>query len=385
MTNSTHASNVVAAFLIVFRSWTVYYKIPTFPVYLLFVFIVFFYNSPFNKRQLVFYCLFVLVAFRFFLNEAITTESVLIAFVRASVTGSVFLIRPLNQRRIIDLMILILSYIVLIGLVQHLFKLFGILKVPILNHLIFEDGRAYNIYIFNVYEISRYTGVELNFRFNSIFDEPGFLGTISALILIYEKFNFFRIRNILIGLGGLFSLSLAFFIIVTIYYFLQLIKFKKVHSVSIVKFVLIFLLFSLFFPYLSNLIFDRFSYESGYGLTGDSRGGLVAFQESIMILSNENLLSFLFGSGYDSFLKYQGYYIANSNVYRLLLQIGILGFLYLVFIIFIFRKNKYENIIFIFAFILSIYQRPQIFEFIFLILLSVNLEFHVTEKVDRVL
>jgi hypothetical protein len=59
------------------------------------------------------------------------------------------------------------------------------------------------------------SGLE-QFRFYSIFDEPGALGTLSAFVLYGNKYNFRDKRLLVILAGGIFTYSLAFYILTII-------------------------------------------------------------------------------------------------------------------------------------------------------------------------
>lgn len=110
-------------------------------------------------------------------------------------------------------------------------------------------------------------------RFYSVFDEPGVLGTLASLILLGSKYNFKKIENIFILIGGMLTFSLAFYIVTLYGYFFNLIIEKKYRE------SLIFLLiFSLIAPLLilseafNFLVVDRLKniHESIDSRAGDS-------------------------------------------------------------------------------------------------------------------
>ena len=55
------------------------------------------------------------------------------------------------------------------------------------------------------------------FRLCGMFDEPGIVGTISALLLAADRVDLSKPTNLLLLLAGIMSLSLAFVVILTIY------------------------------------------------------------------------------------------------------------------------------------------------------------------------
>ena len=123
---------------------------------------------------------------------------------------------------------------------------------------------TYYVYPFLVYvENSGF----LNFRFHGLFDEPGVVGTISGAIMLTERFNLKKIKNIPIFLSGLFSLSL-FFLLVTIVY--VAIRSSMVKKISIVLLLLASFAVLRQNEVLDTLVFDRLEFSDGF-LAGDNR------------------------------------------------------------------------------------------------------------------
>lgn len=63
------------------------------------------------------------------------------------------------------------------------------------------------------------------YRFYSVFDEPGVLGTLGAFILFANKYNFSNWRVIMILIGCFFTYSLAFYVLTIVGF--AIINFKK--------------------------------------------------------------------------------------------------------------------------------------------------------------
>ena len=61
------------------------------------------------------------------------------------------------------------------------------------------------------------------YRFMGPFDEPGVLGTISALLLSADKLNLNKNSNKIIFFSGLISLSLAFYVLISLYFILAMV------------------------------------------------------------------------------------------------------------------------------------------------------------------
>lgn len=104
-------------------------------------------------------------------------------------------------------------------------------------------------------------------RFYCLFDEPGVVGTFSAIILVIERFNLKSWKNIIILLGGFFSLSFFFFIICGVY--LLIIGSWKVKIVSVIV-VMIGVIALKDNEIVEEKIFARFVIEDGE-LAGDNR------------------------------------------------------------------------------------------------------------------
>ena len=128
-----------------------------------------------------------------------------------------------------------------------------------------KEKITYYAYPFLVYVEN---GGFLNFRFHGIFDEPGVVGTISGAVMLIENFNLKRTRNIPIFLSGVFSLSLFFFLISSIFVLL-----KSKLSVKMAASFLIILLYVLLSQneVLDSLLFSRFELSDSGGFAGDTR------------------------------------------------------------------------------------------------------------------
>ncbi|WP_043128623.1 hypothetical protein [Photobacterium leiognathi] len=92
-----------------------------------------------------------------------------------------------------------------------------------------------------------------DFRFSGVFDEPGVVGTLSALFLANDKIYNNKYKRVILILSGLVSMSLAFYILIIVLFFF------KNYKVILITFLSIVLLF----PVIKsigdgNIIFERF-------------------------------------------------------------------------------------------------------------------------------
>ena len=94
-------------------------------------------------------------------------------------------------------------------------------------------------YIYNNYILFVMDATRDYYRFYSVFDEPGVLGTLSAFVLYGNKYNFKRKENIVILIGCLFTYSMAFYMITLLGWLYQsAISFKRL-IMSIVAIILV--------------------------------------------------------------------------------------------------------------------------------------------------
>lgn len=229
-----------------------------------------------------------------------------------------------------------------------------------LNNL---KSHNYNQYFFLVtpnYDFN----VLSKYRFCGYYDEPGVVGTTSAVILMLSGYNLKSKINFPVLIAGLFSLSL-FFYLASFLYFLIFLKPKF-------KIVLLILGMSLYyFTYknqvLSKLIYDRAKIENGT-LTGDNRNSQ-EFESWYKEFSNSPDYYFGLGKGANLKLDLGGASYKDSIVnYGLIPVVIFLG----MFLLIAYNRFGRKKSFFIFTLVLVItfYQRPFINQFygIFIIL-----------------
>ena len=165
---------------------------------------------------------------------------------------------------LIMLMLLILSFILIednlkIDIFEKFCNIYVIFMIlPIITYILFMlfgtyifgyshvlpvntiKSYGYNISLLSVFP--NYFGVK-NTRFCGVFDEPGVVGTVSALILISGVYRFNQLRYYVILFTGIISMSFAFFIIVALFCIINIIAiikfFLKKPLYSIVLFILL--------------------------------------------------------------------------------------------------------------------------------------------------
>ena len=214
-----------------------------------------------------------------------------------------------------------------------------------------------------------------------IFNEPGVLGTVNALLLCADDFRLKnRWYNWSMVLGGIVTLSAAFYILCCLYLFIAWIinkysinKLLKYIGVGIGGSVLHF-----FFSNYSTVYYRLITAKiSRLITTGQSNRNNIELNLAIQQMMSQ-INTALFGNGYG----YTGTHYGVLTLARVLCDIGIVGFVfYFTMFIFVYYLSKGRKVgtidnsnIFFVIFLVSLYQRPYVFEFfVFFILYSASI------------
>ena len=250
----------------------------------------------------------------------------------------------------------IVAFIVLLSLPFWLIHVF-VFELPSYGIIDISEMKGSAYILNNHFLFLTYDSLDI-FRFYSVFDEPGVLGTLSAFILFGNKFNMREWQNIVILLGGIFTYSMAFYVLSLLgYFYYNLYSIKKILSSVVVFLCLTFLLFSLLKEDLafSLSIVERFQ---DFGLNRiENRTGEVINEHFVEMLHSPLIL---FGEG-AGFLRAHGNEVGAS--YKLfIIEYGFLGLLalFLMYYSLIPIKNR-DALFFLFLFFLSFLQRPYAF------------------------
>jgi len=192
-------------------------------------------------------------------------------------------------------------------------------------------------------------------RFYSIFDEPGTLGTLSAFILYANRFDFRQKQNIIILIGGCFTFSMAFYILMLLgLLIVNLNRFKRI-VVSII-YVILFVIFM--FLVLENnetfktVIIDRFQNVNS-SLENRESFYLNYFYDYFV-----NSSEIWFGIGRD-FILSKNSLLAGQSYKFFIIEFGLFGFLCAVitYLSMVKKINLFQLGLFILFFV-SFIQRP---------------------------
>jgi len=247
----------------------------------------------------------------------------------------------------------IISIIFALGFITYSLRFFinlPYINIPPLNPL---KAYTYNVYLFDITIPQTILP-----RFMSLFDEPGVVGTLCALLISYKKIALNSFNNIVILLAGIFSFSLAFYVILILN---LLYNFKKNYSIV---FILVLLLFSIL-PKDSifyTQIVDRLEFVDG-GFSGDNRMNKTFAMNSNSFINNGGKDLF-FGRGMGS-EKFDDINNQGSSTYKVLVyRHGLIGVgLFLLFFIYItwLLAPSIRGGFYLTVFILLLYQRINLF------------------------
>lgn len=270
---------------------------------------------------------------------------------------AIFFIDEEHKKNGFRLFVDILSILIFISLSLWLIHNF-IFKIPYSLPLSYDqtlgkgEGMVFWNYIFFIQPELDY------FRFYSVFDEPGVLGLLCTVVLFANKYNFRAKKNIVILMGGIFTFSLAFYILTFFGYIFQVLiqrKFKSLLSVLILSIGLTPFLFSIDAFKLS--IIDR---GGNFSQSLFERNGILLdqFYENFIHTSK-----IYYGESLD-FLSKNPQLKEGQSYKFFFLEYGIIGFVFLILLYLLLIDTKRLNLYVIFLliiFIVSFIQRPFMF------------------------
>ena len=198
-----------------------------------------------------------------------------------------------------------------------------------------------------------------NMRFYSVFDEPGVVGTVAALLLYSNEYKLNSWKFIIIFIAGIFSFSFFFIVMSFLYLFRK--SYIKYILFFIVFSIIIYLLFKDFFikngELFNSLIFSRFTADGNYG--GDRVSSLFNREYYEFLVSND----VFFGRGSEELSKILS---GGSSYKSLVYSNGVIWFIgvCLFFILNILTISQNKKIVFYstIIFLGVLYQRPNIFD-----------------------
>lgn len=238
---------------------------------------------------------------------------------------------------------------------------------PIGKLVVEQHNRAYTIYPLLVLDSS------FDFlRFYGPFNEPGVVGTLAAVLLCTQKFNFKDWKTYVILVSGILSMSLFFYGLVVCYgiVYLVFIKKKTIAALIFVGFFAGFYMQTKDDPILYNTLWQRFEWdETEHQFKGDNRKN-----EAVDRFYDElkNKPSFWFGSSKSEVDRFWRLVEETSSYKVIVLNSGMIFLiLYLSFFIILakkYTKNNLKLALFILVLLANTYQRPDIYSELMLFL-----------------
>ena len=346
--------------------WWLSSTTPLYRIILSFVIPVLFYLSKEKKDRGTPVALYLLATIFYVLVGLILGRTSIIGAVSASICFLYIFVFFANRQLLFDVLEQLINFLfVIVGLsvlawivylTGHLSPL-GTLQSPMIADITYT---VYPLFIVsnNLFE---YDSV---LRFSGPFIEPGFLGTLAALILVAKKYNLKDVRLIVLFIAGLFTLSLAFYLISAFFglFYLAVEKRKVLATVLLVGMVGVFYWQTKDNPVLSQTIYERVVWNSETkSISGDNRSNdlVDAYYERIKGTSD-----FYFGTSDPNW--YQNVAGGNSATYKNVICIN--GFitvaLYLLYLLQLGWVNKRSLagfILFAAVLLMNFYQRSSFY------------------------
>lgn len=257
------------------------------------------------------------------------------------------------------------------GIIAYLFYISGFIQ-PFSMVDFYEEGST-NLYANYYFSYLYVAAGGALCRLCGLFNEPGWMGTLCALILIVERMNLRRIGNIVIFVAGFLSYSMAFWLLIGIFVVLHsIMSFNKYSVFAIVFLLLVPVIVSNIQTDNENVLrlLSRFAFENG-SLAGDDRTTDELMFLWLEVLSDPMKLLFGIGRSIE--------HTTASSFLQLFVQYGIVGTAVVFIPLFVLAlKNCAKNksaIVLLLCFFASIYQRPQVISLGFFIVLIGGTEF----------
>lgn len=234
------------------------------------------------------------------------------------------------------------------GIIAYFIYLVGIpFPYTVVRYYAIETQSQAN-YI-NYFNIVLYRGSTGVLRLCGPFNEPGLLGTFCALFIASDNMRITKIGNLIIFIAGALSFSLAFWVLISIYYVLiNVNNWKLLLSV----FIFAFLYFIISEMQIDNETWNYFINRIFHNIDNSRTTKKFDLLFSNFLKSNRKW----FGLGVG--LQVVGVQSIKMSVY----SYGIIGtFFYILFFFYAGVKQTRKHLPYIIVFLLSMIQRPRLF------------------------
>lgn len=213
-------------------------------------------------------------------------------------------------------------------------------------------------------------------RLCGLFNEPGLFGTLLALVLCADGFDFRKKEIWIMFIAGCLTFSVAFFMISFVFMIIKSKDKPGLMFIFIVIFVTLFFILPMMpinSPFISAFV-QRLSFDNGQ-FAAINRSTTFIDDTCKEVLSGSKAL-FGYGNGYLSSIGYS----SGASTYKTeIINYGILGFL-IIYGLPIFAANKRAQkkrtaFALIICFTISIYQRPFIYSLVYFVVLFGGIEY----------
>ena len=248
-----------------------------------------------------------------------------------------------------------------------------------------RGGGIYWIDYKSIYLLNQYNTM---IRFNGFFEEPGWYGTWAAFYLCADRLNFKKKENVILLIGGLLTFSLAFVLLLVVYYILlNLSEWKRWIWVAILAAIYLFVIPNIKTGnYAIDRVLERMVITSE-GLVGDNRSGTV-FEKVWQQALRSGKIWTGYGAGYAEAM------IADSteglaSIKSYLVNFGIIGTVIIfvpIFIASIVRSRKLKSrdmLLYVLITYVSLYQRPYLFWTPYLIIYLCGMSYIAVKRTEQ--
>ena len=212
-------------------------------------------------------------------------------------------------------------------------------------------------------------------RLCGLFNEPGYLGTVLALVLCADKLNLKRKSNWILLIAGFMTFSLAFLLLLAIF----LVFLIRKRPVLMIMLILFLILYVFILPYVQfsnptiQAFINRIMIVDGT-LAGDNRSNIYV-DSTLSNLLNSTDAFWGYGTGYSSTADFGS--VSTYKTY--VIDYGVIGFILVygsLLLASLFKtKRTWYIVAYISCFFISIYQRPYVFSIVYFVILFGGIEY----------
>lgn len=273
----------------------------------------------------------------------------------------------------------IIFYLLCIGLIIYI--PINILPVPHLNYQRGLDSRTYENYFFLYYTMGY-----VRFRFSSVFDEPGVVGTLAAIVVFFYRDFLSKREYVVYIVAGFLSMSLFFIVTFPALYFFSALRnmtpLQRLKRLIIFQIAAVFIYFAFVValnsvkddPVMKFALYNRFKWENGL-ITGvvNNRDILGGFDDGYQELWSKQGAPLWVGHGKNAVTEHFG---ASGLSYRIsIYEKGLLLMLYvagMILVILPWRTNVIFSIVSVAFIVALLFQRTLFFKIDYFILIFVG-------------